>query len=149
MQTNQMALRYKYLIKVEGGSNDPKTGKPINNNKYYQLSEDAGGATFTVEYGRYGCENPAVMQYSINDWDKKLSEKLSARKGYKDQTDDKVVVKSIIASKAAQIIHKNPGVVELISKLQNAANIAISNTYLVKSEKVTQSQVDKAQHSIN
>ena len=42
-----------------------------------------------------------------------------------------------------------PEIVALISKLQEAANIAISNTYLVKSEQVTQSQIDKAQHCIN
>src|SRR5258708_2697080 len=61
-----------YLLKIEVDGNA---------NKYYRMIPN--GDLFTAEWGRVG-SNSQTMDYSINDWDKKLHEKL--RKGYVDQT---------------------------------------------------------------
>lgn len=146
-----MALKYKHLIKVEGEGVDKKTGLPVNNNKFYQMQENSDGTTWTATYGRVGAVKPATEIYPMQDpkkgWDAKLKEKLSSRKGYEDITHLVAVIKT--GNTTVQEIHKHPKVVELIKMLQEAANQVVSTQYLVKSDAVTQAQIDKAQGHIN
>lgn len=72
------------LIKVENGI-DKKTGKPLNNNKYWngKLYDDE---TWTAEWGRVGCSSPESGQWTgTNKFEAKVREKLSDKKGYTEQ----------------------------------------------------------------
>lgn len=139
-------LKYKHLIKVEGEGLE-KNGLQKNNNKYYQMQENADG-TFTATYGRVGAAKPATEIYPMSKWDVKLKEKLGPRKGYEDITHLVAVAKQT-SNTSAQEIHKIPAVVELIKKLQEAANLVVAQQYLVKSDAVTQMQIDEAQRIVN
>lgn len=72
------------LIKVENGI-DKKTGKPLNNNKYWngKLYDDE---TWTAEWGRVGCSSPESGQWTgANKFEAKVREKLSPKKEYVEQ----------------------------------------------------------------
>ena len=142
-----MSLQYKHLIKVEGEGIDKKTGLQTNNNKYYQMQENANG-TFTATYGRVGATKPATEIYPMSKWDAKLKEKLGPRKNYQDVTHLMAVTKQNSNTTVAEI-HKIPAIVALIQKLQEAANVVVAQQYLVKSDQVTQAQIDEAQKSVN
>jgi len=49
-------LKEVKLIKVENGT-DPKTGKPVNNNKYW-LGKQFDDGNWSAEWGRVGCSSP-------------------------------------------------------------------------------------------
>lgn len=123
-----------YLLKIEAGS---------NNNKFYKMTPN--GATFTVEYGRVGAENPSTMEYDISLWDKKLKEKL--RKGYVDQT--YLVAEALSSSKSDYLPIPDASISMIVSRLQAFANQAISEAYTVSSQKVTIAMVNKAQELLD
>ena len=52
-------------------------------NKFYEMIENPGGATFTAKYGRIG-NRPQQLRYPMTEWDRKYDEKL--QKGYIDKT---------------------------------------------------------------
>lgn len=130
--------QYKYLLKVEPGE---------NNNKYYKMSENTDG-TFTATYGRVGAAKPATEIYPMDKWDSKLKEKLSARKGYKDQTELFAEVKAIVGD-SGNVIADDKTIVSLIVMLQGYAKANTAKTYLVQAESVTKAQIDQAQKHID
>jgi len=134
------SLRFKYLIKVEPGE---------NNNKYYKMTENAD-STFTVIYGRVGAAKPQTKTYPIREWDSTYREKISARKGYVDQTDLFSEIKTVVTQQAGpDYICDDTTVSNLIIALRGYAKDNTAKTYLVKAESVTQAQIDRAQQHID
>jgi poly [ADP-ribose] polymerase len=113
-----------------------------NNNKYYEMKENADGLTFTVTYGRVGA-TATTQTYPIKEWDKKYREKVN--KGYKDQTHLFAETKDDI--KLADI--EDEEVERLINELIRYANKSISNNYNVTAEQVTRKQVSEAQRILD
>lgn len=142
-----MSLQYKHLICVEGVGTS-KSGLQENKNKFYEMRE-LGDGTFEAIYGRVGAAKPAREVYPMSKWDFKLREKLVKRKPPYEDITHLVAIQQQTKSNQTQIIHKLPEVVALIEKLQEAANLVVSATYLVKSNQVTQIQVDSAQKCID
>lgn len=112
-----------------------------NNNKYYEMREQADG-TFTVEYGRIG-GTKAVATYPVHQWDKKFREKVA--KGYVDQTHLFAVQGP--STDASSI--KDEAVRGLISRLMELANRSISQNYVVTADQVTRKQVERAQEILD
>lgn len=132
-------LKVKYLIKVEPDA---------NNNKYYTFREQSDG-TFIVEYGRVGCATPAFKTYPMSDWDKKLKEKLSTRKGYVDKTELFTEEIQQDAGKSTITEIQNKVVANLVKELQRFAKVSVEANYIVSSAKVTQKMVDEAQNLVD
>ena len=112
-----------------------------NNNKYYRMIPH--GDSWTAEYGRVG-GSPQRREYSLSQWDKKYREKVN--KGYVDQSDlvkDLISVKPKTETKYKPI--ENSVITEIVERLQQMAHKAISDNYMVSSNKVTQAMVDEAQ----
>lgn len=135
-------LQFKYLMKVDGG---------LNSNKFYKMAENADG-TFTSTYGREGATKPAIETYPMSKWDIKLKEKLSSRKGYTDQTENRAEIVEAVSKKSstgAVIISHDKYVSEFISTLQAYAKQQTAATYKVEAKGVTQKQIDNAQKHID
>jgi poly [ADP-ribose] polymerase len=117
-----------------------------NNNKFYDMTEDKGGSTFSVKYGRV--EKTCVDEsYPMAMWDKKLREKL--KKGYKDVTSLYTeVTTSSKGTKQDFSAITNSQVKQLIDALQAYAKKSIQTNYTVTSDKVTEAQVTKAQEAL-
>jgi poly [ADP-ribose] polymerase 2/3/4 len=112
---------------------------PDNNNKFYDMNENADG-TFSVLYGRVGTRGNEV-NYPMHEWDSKIREKV--RKGYKDQTHLFAVEGS---QPEAQMDGISCGAVKkLIQDLMRYARQSISHNYVVSADKVTRQQVAEAQ----
>ena len=127
----------KYLVMVTAGA---------NNNKYYRMTPQ--GDMWLAEYGRIGGGTQS-RTYSKYLWEKKYNEKI--KKGYVDQTD---LVQDLISIEKPKV--KSPYkaidnlvIADIVERLQNMARKAISENYIVSSNKVTQAMVDEAQSIIN
>src|SRR6185312_448143 len=108
--------------------------------------------TFTATYGREGATKPAVETYPMSKWESKLKEKLSSRKGYTDQTENRAeIVESVTkkTSNGASVISNDKHVSDLISTLQAYAKQQTATTYKVEAKSVTQKQIDNAQTHID
>lgn len=122
------------LIFVDGGG---------NNNKYYEMKRGSvSDATFSVEYGRVGCEKPQSEIYPMEKWLKIYQAK--TKKGYTDVTGISTVSKAAVDVK----ISNEKDVEELILELQKFANVSVANIYL-SAASVTKAQLEEAQKSIN
>ncbi len=114
----------------------------VNNNKFYnmrQLDYD----TFEVEYGRVD-KTKTRHTYPMRKWGAKYNEKI--RKGYKDVTELHMEDVSTPTTTMDVSGHDTTG---LLRKLQQYATGSIRRNYSVTSEKVTQLQIDAAQHILN
>ena len=142
-----MALRFKYLHKVDGTNGN-------NNNKVYKLQENADG-TFTATYGREGNAKMATETYPMSMWDKKLNEKLGPKKGYTDVTEHRTEALAPVAkpklnnSQGATVISYDKHVAEFIETLQSYASAQTATVYKTEAKGVTQKQIDDAQKHIN
>lgn len=118
----------------------------INNNKYYNMFEQADG-TFKVEYGRVD-STVQHASYSMRDWDKKYREKTN--KGYKDITH---LYEEVDTTSAATVdetfISNDKFVKQLIEDLQRYANNTVKENYKVSTKNVTQKMIDEAQTIID
>lgn len=132
-------MKSLYLVKVEAGA---------NNNKFYRMIELDNG-TFKVEYGRIGNPSFQTTHYPISQWDNKLNEKLSTKKGYIDQT--RLVAETTVTQKKSRdyIDISNPSIAQIVSRLQSMAKQAIADNYTISSNKVTQTMIDEAQVTLN
>ena len=110
----------------------------LGNNKFYTMTENSDGNTFTAEYGRVG-KRKTTKEYSMSQWEKKFNEKL--KKGYKDQTDMVKISTSKVKFKdiTDPIVHK------VFSDLMRWAKRTVSENYTVDANQVTQKQIDMAQ----
>jgi len=118
-----------------------------NNNKYYNMHEQADG-TIKVVYGRI--QGSAVEhEYPGREWDKIYKSK--TKKGYEDIT-HLYETKEIIGATGevvSQIVAiSNKAVKALIEELQSFANKTIKENYTVSQNEVTEAQVTEAQRII-
>lgn len=111
-----------------------------NNNKYYEMVYN-GGEEFIVTYGRVE-QSSTVITKPIEEWDKVRNAKL--RKGYKSFSD--AIVK-IEKTKERDI--ENLIVRDFISKMRHYTTSLVSETYSVRANDVSQSQILEAQKLLN
>lgn len=126
--------QYKKLIMVT----------PDNNNKYYEMIWE-GGSTFTVNYGRVE-STKQTCTYSYSHWNSKYNEKV--KKGYKDVTDLVAVEVHCETTQTGPKKYKDiedAKVAAFVAAMQAYTNGLVARTYSVKSDRVSQAQVDKAQ----
>lgn len=126
----------RYLVMVTASA---------NNNKYYKQIPQ--GDHWVAEYGRVG-SNPQKRTYPMSQWETKYREKI--RKGYVDQSDLAEDLMQVEKPKN-QTVYKpieNKVIAEIVDRLQDMAQKAISANYTVASNKVTQAMVDEAQDII-
>ncbi len=109
-----------------------------NNNKFYEMKENAGGGTFTVQYGRVGTTS-TTRTYPMGEWNSKLNEKL--RKGYIDHTG--LVVEATQGNEFAEI--PDAAVRALMDDLMAYSRQSIHRNYNVGADQVTKRQVELAQ----
>jgi poly [ADP-ribose] polymerase len=81
------------LIMTENGL-DPKTGKPLNNNKYWNAKAFDDG-TWSAEWGRVGCETP-----DSGAWDesKKTLDSVVRSKIKKGYTEQKTIGEAVVSA---------------------------------------------------
>ncbi len=124
-----------------------KTAKLImvttdNNNKFYDMQENADGS-FTVSYGRVG-GRATVASYNMREWNSKYNEK--TRKGYTDQT-------HLFAEKSADDVEfadiASPQVAQLFNELMRYSKKSVSQNYNVSADQVTRKQVTEAQRLVD
>src|SRR5688572_25174248 len=127
---------YKKLIMVTGD----------NNNKFYEMIWE-GGNDFTVNYGRVESTS-TTLTYPYSQWNKKYNEKV--KKGYKDVT-DYVAVEVVSNGKGGTTYAKisDNTVQEFVELMRQYRDSLVTATYSVKSEAVTQKQIDDAQKAID
>lgn len=104
-----------------------------NNNKYYDMIQDSE-TSFYVNYGRVGV-NPQKKKYPMTSWYKTYNSKV--KKGYIDITPN-------LKLKSKVTISQNPDVSELLNVLNNSSANQITSNYLVNTDSITSSQLDKA-----
>ena len=112
-----------------------------NNNKYYEMREQANG-TFEVLYGRVGGFQSRAT-HPMTQWSQKMREKRA--KGYTDQTH--LFAETSPVTDASSIA--NPDVRSLISRLMDLATQSIFQNYVVTAQQVTRKQVDMAQQLLD
>jgi poly [ADP-ribose] polymerase len=116
-----------------------------NNNKYYEMIWD-GGSNFTVNYGRVD-HTKTTIQKPYSQWSKIYNEKVG--KGYKDVT-DLISVTVTEDKKTEPKLSKIAGKVgDFLTLMSNYTNNLVTKTYSVKSDKVSQKQVDEAQSHLD
>lgn len=127
-----------------------------NNNKYYNMFEQADG-TFIAQYGRIkGTE--VTHTYPMSNWNKVYKNKTNPKKGYEDVTH--LFKESIDANnadandkdgntKVSQAEIQNRAVKALFDQLMAYAKKTVAKNYTVTQEDVTQAMVDEAQKIID
>jgi len=129
--------KYSKLIMVTGE----------NNNKYYEMEWDGISPNFNVKYGRVE-STVQTATYPSHQWDKKYREKVN--KGYKDITHTVQVKVVPVAQKEVELSKvKEQKVQRFLDLMQKYTKGLVSQTYTVKSQDVTQEQVDNAQGFID
>lgn len=110
-----------------------------NNNKFYNMSDNNDGETFTVNWGRVGATSATTI-YPIKKWDSIYRNK--TKKGYKDVTE---IYAEVVSEDTDFADITNDQVKRLVNALQSYANHSVKENYLITSDSVTQMQVDEAQ----
>ena len=114
-----------------------------NHNKFYNMYPQ--GNSFTVKYGRVGGKEN-TCSYPMNEWNKKLNEKL--KKGYTNVSSTRQAV--ISATQTAQFKPiEDSKVNEIVTELIKMAKSAIERNYTISASDVTEEMVDNAQSIIN
>lgn len=120
-----------------------------NNNKFYRMIPDAGGATFTVKYGRIG-RSEAVTSYNICQWDAKYAEKIS--KGYTDQSDLYAEDADTISNNGPSTELKNKKSLSIADRLlatfKKVARGFVRRNYRINTKRVTRAMISKAEQLI-
>jgi hypothetical protein len=128
-------LKEVKLIKVENGL-DPKTGKPVNNNKYW-LGKQFDDGNWSAEWGRVGCANPDSDTWSDS---KKSMDSVVRSKIKKGYTEAKTIGEVTAAQSSGAVV-------------KNSDLHSIAKTQLIKSsnptlEKLIKRFVDANVHKI-
>lgn len=114
-----------------------------NHNKFYNMYPQ--GNSFIVKYGRVGGKEN-TCSYPMNEWNKKLNEKL--KKGYTNVSSTRQAV--ISATQTAQFKPiEDSKVNEIVAELIKMAKSAIERNYTISASDVTEEMVDNAQSIIN
>ncbi len=117
-------------------------GGASNSNKYYEMTWNEG-ADIIVNYGRVD-HTKVTINKPAHHWDKLIKEKVN--KGYKDVTDLVTIVEKKEDIKFSKIDGKVGIFMDLMSLYTN--NL-VTKTYSVKSDNVSQKQVNEAQSYLN
>ena len=115
-----------------------------NNNKYYNMSKDASGHTFTVEYGRIN-STKQVKQYPISKWEIIYRQKTA--KGYRDVTN--LFVDDGIDYLATKNDSTASATTAFIMKLRDYARKTVKDNYSISTSAVTSMMIQKAQSEID
>lgn len=125
------------MVAVSDGKDPKKAG---NNNKYYEMVEN--GSNFDVTYGRV--DTTAIHEtYPMSRWDSKYKEKL--KKGYKDITHTVMVVQDVVRDDVKVSKIDDAKVDNFLNLMKKYTDGLVAQTYTVKAQSVTQTQVDNAQ----
>lgn len=114
-----------------------------NHNKFYNMYPQ--GNSFTVKYGRVGGKEN-ICSYPMNEWNKKLNEKL--KKGYTNVSSTRQAVISATQTTQFKPIEDSK-VNEIVTELIKMAKSAIERNYTINASDVTEEMVDNAQSIIN
>ena len=130
----------RYLICVDGEFGIQ------GHNKFYNITP-LGDGTFKAEWGRVG-GSTASKVYPLSKYNSLINSKL--KKGYQDITDSmqEIIDNSVVEPEPEKdefSLITNESVRSIIKRLYSYANNAISKSYKVASNTVTQAMVDKAQ----
>lgn len=131
-----MEVKPIYLVMITGDT---------NHNKYYKMTPNSDGSTFTAEYGRVGA-SPQKRTYNLYQWDKKYKEKTA--KGYVDQThliQELIVEEKPKKEKLEYREIEDKAIAEIVRRLMDMAQKKVQQNYRVSSTQVTQAMVDEAQ----
>ena len=109
-----------------------------NNNKFYNMTPNADGATFTAEYGRVDATSQTVVK-PMSKWGAVYRDKV--RKGYRDVTQLYVVHEDTRAVQATPFDG-------LINRLRRFAKTVVDDNYVVGNA-ATQALIDEAQAGID
>ena len=119
-----------------------------NNNKYYKMTENKDGLTFTGEWGRIGYEHECnKKEYPMSDWNKKYKEKTRPKKDKEHYTD----ITSLRAEGKGKTFKDvvNPKVKNFLDTLQSYSKQSVAQNYVISSQNVTSAQVAEAQNILN
>jgi poly [ADP-ribose] polymerase len=116
---------------------DKKTGKKIQSNKYYNMTEQADG-TFIAIYGRVGAKGKPEV-HPMSEWDSKYKEKI--KKKYRDYTD------KLLEKVVATVDSSNQAFNEFYKHFAKYCRDVVQSTYIAKT--CTVEQVEEAQLIIN
>jgi poly [ADP-ribose] polymerase len=121
----------------------------MGHNKYYKMTPNPDGQTWTAEWGRIGKGKPQTKADNPNRiFEAKYNEKI--KKKYEDQTD--LMAEDIDDGSGTQETHKPitiPSIADVVRKLQEYAHVAIKKNYTVSATKVTMAMVDEAQRILD
>lgn len=121
----------------------------LNNNKFYNMTEDSSGATFTAEWGRVDVTS-TNKTYSITRWNNIYNSKL--KKGYKDKTGIFTVEnldQNTLSKNGLPFEVSDSTIKSLIVLLQDYANDNVTRNYRVSAGSVTEAQLDEAQEAVD
>lgn len=114
----------------------------VNNNNKEYIMKQINDSTFTVDYGRVGC-NYQHTSYPMYQWDKKYKEKI--KKGYKDVSDLVEKVKADDSESGLPYDYiTNSSVRNLLNTLYSYTDNYLKENYIIKSTDVSQKQLDEA-----
>ena len=113
-----------------------------NNNKFYDMTENADGQTFTAHWGRVGATGQ-TKSYPMSQWDKVIYEKTHKGSGKESYVD--ITANVAVSANDKSLNIKEPEVKKLIDFLMKAAKKTLSDSYLGSVRDVTQKQIDAAQ----
>lgn len=128
--------KYCKLVMVADNGNQ-------GNNKFYEMIEENG--QIKVTYGRIESSSTTIKK-PLRDWDKIIRSK--KKKGYKDVTHLVGVEKIDKPTKKKKILSDSHKIGRFFNRMVDYMNNRVDSTYSVKSENVTQAQVDEAQDII-
>ena len=135
---------------------NPKTGKTEENNKYYKMTKNPDGKTFTTEWGRVGCTRPQrKTDNPISDWDKTIKKRISHH--YRQQTElqkdlfvEVPVDEEEDASDMAYAPIQDSDVAAIVQYLTGLSTSNVRQNYQTKTiGSVTKAMVEEAQKAID
>lgn len=132
------------------------TGKMEEHNKYYKMTKNPDGETFTTEWGPVGCNKPQRKTNNpISDWDKTIKKRLSH--GYKRTTDLQadlfVEVPADEEEDTSDMTYapiQDADVAAIVQYLAGLSDTNVRKNYKVKTiGSVTKAMVEEAQKAID
>ena len=115
-----------------------------NNNKYYDMRENADG-TFTATYGRIGVTETEKV-YPMSRWNSTYNQKIG--KGYVDKTDN-VRTTKLVKTEVEYKPIDDPDIRGVVEFLMSKARDTVKKNYEIEASAVTPQMIAKAQSIID
>ena len=135
---------------------NPKTGKTEENNKYYKMTKNPDGKTFTTEWGRVGCTRPQrKTDNPISDWDKTIKKRLSHHYRQKTKIQEDLFVEVPVDEEedTSDMVYapiQDPDVAAIVQYLTGLSTSNVRQNYQTKTiGSVTKAMVEEAQKAID